>query len=113
MIAACARYGVAGFTTENPGVWTSEVEKIASVGLHLRRNIASHGVGLNVNTDLKWFERIVACGLVGKRATSLEREGVLEVSVEDVAEVLARCMAEGLENVDAVKEITEEEVLSL
>ena len=111
MIETCKSYGIKGFTTENPGVWTSEEDKIASVGVHLRRNVASHGVGLNVTTDLKWFDRIVACGLVGKRATSLQKQGVTRVSVEDVAEVLARRMAEGLENVDAVKTIIEEEVL--
>ncbi|MCJ1431578.1 hypothetical protein MMC27_000932 [Xylographa pallens] len=113
VIETCKRYGITGFTTENPGVWTSEEDKIASVGVHLRRNVASHGVGLNVTTDLKWFDRIVACGLVGKRATSLEKEGVVGISVDDVAEVLAQCMAEGLKNVDAVENILEKEVSSL
>ncbi|MCJ1381465.1 hypothetical protein MMC17_004576 [Xylographa soralifera] len=113
VIETCKKYGVQGFTTENSGVWTSEEDKIASVGVHLRRNVASHGVGLNVTTDLKWFDRIVACGLVGKRATSLEKEGVAGVSVEDVAKVLAQCMAEGLKNVDDVEKIIEEEVLAL
>ncbi|MCJ1393586.1 hypothetical protein MMC18_006461 [Xylographa bjoerkii] len=113
VIETCKTYGVRGFTTENPGVWTSEEDKIASVGVHLRRNVASHGVGLNVTTDLKWFERIVACGLVGKRATSLEKEGVEGASVEDVAGVLAQCMTEGLENVDTVKKIGEDDVLAL
>ena len=75
--------------------------------------MASHGVGLNVFTDLRWFDRIVACGLAGKRATSLKKEGVEKISVEDVAEVLAQCMAGGLENVDAVENIMEKNVLAL
>lgn len=62
--------------TENPGVWTTSDDKIAALGVHLRRNVTSHGVGLNVSTDLEWFERIVACGLEGKRTTSLLQEGV-------------------------------------
>lgn len=37
----------------------------------MRRNITSYGVGLNVRTDLKWFDRIVACGLEGKGVTSM------------------------------------------
>ncbi|KAG9230232.1 hypothetical protein BJ875DRAFT_472819 [Amylocarpus encephaloides] len=61
--------------TEHPGVWTSlpgqESAKIAALGVHLRRNITSYGLGLNVNTDLRWFERIVPCGLGGKRMTSV------------------------------------------
>ncbi|KAF8851964.1 lipoyltransferase, partial [Acephala macrosclerotiorum] len=65
-------WGLKGIRTENPGVWEEGGErKIAALGVHLRRNITSYGVGLNVNTDLRWFERIVACGLVGKGVTSM------------------------------------------
>lgn len=42
----------------------------------MRRNITSHGIALNINTDLWWFDRIVACGLEGKRATSFAKQGV-------------------------------------
>lgn len=66
-------------------MWTSDDEKICAVGVHLRRHVASHGIGLNVGTDLGWFERIVACGLEGKQATSLVRQGVVGVNVNDVA----------------------------
>ena len=68
---------------EHPGVWvTDEAEvdgdktekKIASIGVHLRRNITSHGVGLNLTTDLGWFERITACGLPGNLITSVEAQ---------------------------------------
>lgn len=85
VIATCARWGIKGITTENPGVWVSEESKIAALGVHLRRNVSSHGVAINVNTDLWWFERIVACGLEGKKTTSFEKEGVANVSVGDVA----------------------------
>ncbi|KAG9612411.1 lipoyltransferase, partial [Aureobasidium melanogenum] len=76
LIKTCARYGIKAMTTENPGVWTTPDDKISALGVHLRRNITSHGIGLNINTDLKWFSRIVACGLEGKRTTSFENEGV-------------------------------------
>lgn len=87
LISTCARYGINGFTTENPGVWTSLDHKIAALGVHLRRNITSHGIGLNISTDLMWFDRIVACGLEGKYATSFEKQGVLNISVDEVASV--------------------------
>lgn len=82
-------------TTENTGVWTSPDDKIAAIGVHMRRNVTSHGIGLNVNTDLWWFNRIVACGLEGKRTTSFEREGVSGKAVEEVGtsfveEIMAR-----------------------
>ena len=113
VIDTCAQYGLASFTTENPGVWTSEDDKIASVGVHLRRNVTSHGVGLNVSTDLKWFDRIVACGLVGKKATSLEEKGTraFSSSLSEVAKVFAMCVRSRLKGVKEVKEISEKELM--
>lgn len=96
VIATCARYGVKGFTTENPGVWTTPDRKIAALGVHLRRNVTSHGIGLNVHTDLWWFDRIVACGLEGKRTTSFEAEGVKGLPVEEVGNAFVQEMAKEL-----------------
>jgi len=76
LIATCAHYGIKAMRTEHTGVWTSADDKIASIGVHMRRNITSHGIALNINPNLWWFDRIVACGLEGKRATSFEKEGV-------------------------------------
>jgi lipoate-protein ligase B len=71
-IATLQRWSMKGVRTENPGVWEESGErKIAALGVHLRRSISSYGVGLNIQTDLRWFERIVACGLVGKGVTSM------------------------------------------
>jgi lipoate-protein ligase B len=71
-IATLGRWSIKGVRTENPGVWEESGErKIAALGVHLRRNVTSYGVGLNVQTDLRWFDRIVACGLVGKGVTSM------------------------------------------
>ena len=77
VIETCRLYSLTTHTTGNPGVWIGsqpDDRKIASVGVHLRRYIASHGISLNVSVDLSWFDRIVACGLVGKRATNIEKE---------------------------------------
>lgn len=87
-------YRVNGFVTEDPGVWVrdphsgpgSQPKKITAVGVHLRRNISSFGVGLNVTQEPMWFFRqIVACGLEGKEATSLQGVGVEGVGVDEVA----------------------------
>lgn len=67
-------FGIKGIRTDNPGVWVSEEKKIAALGLHLRRNITSFGVGLNIRTDLRYFDKIVACGLEGKKTTSIKEE---------------------------------------
>ncbi|EMD89823.1 hypothetical protein COCC4DRAFT_158526 [Bipolaris maydis ATCC 48331] len=110
LIATCARFGVKAMTTEHTGVWTSPDDKIAAIGVHMRRNVTSHGVGLNVDTDLWWFDRIVACGLEGKRTTSLQREGCEGLSVEGVGKVFVDEVAERLVGVDGVERLGEEEV---
>jgi lipoyl(octanoyl) transferase 2 len=104
LIATCARYGIQAMTTENTGVWTTPDDKIAAVGVHMRRHITSHGVGLNVNTDLWWFDRIVACGLEGKRTTSFEKEGVEGKTVEEVGRTFVQefGMRLGVGNVEQV-----------
>ncbi|KAJ5198086.1 Octanoyltransferase [Penicillium cinerascens] len=83
-------YGVNGFVTEDPGVWvkdpTQTAKKITAVGVHLRRNISSFGIGFNVTNEPMWFfKQIVACGLEGKEATSLEGVGVQGVDVDEIA----------------------------
>lgn len=69
-------------------------------------------MGLNVSTELGWFARIVACGLEGKGTTSLERErdGVEPVpTIDEVGDVFVRELARGLQGVDGVERIEEEE----
>lgn len=110
LIATCARHSIQAMTTENTGVWTTEDDKIAAIGVHMRRNITSHGVGLNVNTDLWWFDRIVACGLEGKRTTSFVKEGVEGKSVEDVGDAFVMEIAGRLEGIDGVERIGEAEI---
>lgn len=110
LIATCAKYGIKAMTTEHTGVWTSPDDKIAAVGVHMRRNITSHGIGLNVGTDLWWFDRIVACGLEGKRTTNFEKQGVTGKSVEEVGSEYAKEIAGRLLGVEVVERAGEEEV---
>lgn len=111
LIKTCSRYGIKAMTTEHPGVWTTPDDKISALGVHLRRNITSHGIGLNINTDLKWFSRIVACGLEGKRTTSFENEGVKDQSVPEVADAFVQRLADSLEGIDRVELVSEESVM--
>lgn len=104
-IDTCLHYKVDVFTTENPGVWQTSDDKIASIGVRLQSGVSSYGVGLNVSVDLSWFDRIVACGLVGKRATSLEKAGNPGLLVEDVAPRFAEFVAKRLPGVDGRVEL--------
>jgi lipoyl(octanoyl) transferase len=56
------------------GVWVGNA-KIAAIGIHISRWITSHGFALNINTDLRYFQYIVPCGL-SKPVCSLESVGV-------------------------------------
>jgi lipoyl(octanoyl) transferase len=56
------------------GVWTGDEEhpaKICAIGVRIRRGVTLHGLALNVNTDLSYFNLIIPCGLQGKAVTSL------------------------------------------
>ena len=93
-IATLASHGVVGKRTTNTGVWIDDEHKIASIGVHLRRNVTSHGVAINVHTDLDYFRHIVACGLADKAATSLHAIGRTEVTVDIVRQSFVRTFAE-------------------
>jgi lipoyl(octanoyl) transferase len=97
MIRATADFGVASKRVAGcTGVWvdvtrggtvdapmeTREVEeakevkdeeKLGAIGVHISRWVTSHGFAYNVSTDLRYFDLIVPCGIVGKRATSLDK----------------------------------------
>ncbi len=47
--------------------------KICALGVRIRRGVTLHGIALNVTTDLRYFDLIVPCGLVGRPVTSLQR----------------------------------------
>jgi lipoyl(octanoyl) transferase len=55
------------------GVWVGE-RKIASIGVHVARGVATHGWAVNVENDLQPFSWVVPCGLDGVQMTSLIKE---------------------------------------
>jgi len=56
----------------NRGVWVNG-EKIASLGVTIKRWVSFHGLAVNYETDLSYFDLIHPCGLVGKKMTSMEK----------------------------------------
>jgi lipoyl(octanoyl) transferase len=64
--------------------------KIAALGVHISRGVTSHGLALNVNTDLSFFNLIVPCGITSKPVTSMQQELGRAIHMQDVAHSLSR-----------------------
>lgn len=73
IIDLCAKYELKAETSPDTGVWIGN-NKICALGVHGSRFITTHGLALNCDTDMRWFEHIVPCGIVGKGVTSLTNE---------------------------------------
>lgn len=83
IIRLCAKYDILGTTSPDTGVWVND-KKICAIGIHGSRYITTHGLALNCNTDLTWFDHIVPCGIEGKGVTSISKELNINVTIEDV-----------------------------
>jgi lipoyl(octanoyl) transferase len=82
-----ADYGIEGMPRPDaPGVYVAG-DKIASLGLRVRRGCSYHGLALNVNMDLEPFARINPCGLQGIRVTQMA-DLTPGVRIEEVRERL-------------------------
>jgi lipoate-protein ligase B len=86
LIAALARFGLEGRSIPGrTGVWLSEREKIASIGVAVRRWVGYHGFALNVENALDHFALIHPCGYHDIRMTSMaERLGAGSPSLTEV-----------------------------
>jgi lipoyl(octanoyl) transferase len=75
-------FGIESFPIEGlTGVHTAE-GKVAAIGVHLKRWVTTHGFALNVNTDLSYFDWIIACE--GEPVTSMERLLGRELDLREV-----------------------------
>ncbi len=77
IVLAMGKFGVSSkgsmeFERRVPvGVWVGE-EKLAAIGIAVKRWVSFHGFALNVSTDLDKFSMIVPCGLADKGVTSMQ-----------------------------------------
>lgn len=91
IIAVLAVHGVQGERIAGaPGIYV-EGEKIASLGLRVRRGCTFHGLAFNIDMDLEPFQRINPCGFAGLKVTQLSELAV--VDPEAVERYLVECLA--------------------
>ena len=94
IIDTAVAFGVSSARLEgSPGIWVEGERKLAAIGVRVRRGVTTHGLALNVNTDLRWFDEMVPCGIPDKGVTSLARELGGAVPMETVEDELARRLA--------------------
>jgi lipoyl(octanoyl) transferase len=104
LIRTVAELGVDAFRIEGlTGVHTAR-GKVAAIGVHIARWVTTHGFALNVNTDLSYFNMIVACE--GEPVTSLQRLLGREFSLAEIEAIVARKFAEVFEMKLAVLEFS-------
>jgi lipoyl(octanoyl) transferase len=87
MIRTVARFGVKGERRDGRvGIWVARPsgheEKIAAIGVRVRRWVTYHGVALNVDPELDHYRGIVPCGIADHGVTSLAQLGVAATMTE-------------------------------
>jgi len=94
VIATAAAFGVEAHREDGLiGIWVEGRRKLAAIGVRVRRGVTTHGLALNVNTDLRWFAEMIPCGIADREVTSLAREVGHPVEMESVEDRLTDALA--------------------
>ena len=102
MIRVCAELGVTAVRVAGrSGAWVPGGEdapdrKVGAIGARVARGVTMHGLALNCDCDLSWYDRIVPCGIRDAGVTTLSAEAGRSVTVAEVKPVLERHLAEAL-----------------
>jgi lipoyl(octanoyl) transferase len=96
VIRTLAEYGITGSRSAGEtGVWLdpedkTRARKICAMGVRCSRWVTMHGLALNVNTDLQYFNNIIPCGIADKQVASMHAELGHEVSMAEVKAKMER-----------------------
>ena len=92
LIRMLCDFGIESFRIQGlTGVHTSG-GKVAAIGIHIKRWVTTHGFALNVNTDLSFFDRIIACE--GEPVTSMENLLGSEISLAEAEDKIIKKFCE-------------------
>ena len=93
VIITLQEYGIIAQRMEGQtGVWLGvgsiEVRKICAMGVKSSRWVTMHGLGFNVNSDLRYFDHIIPCGISDKSVTSMANELGEKVDMKELSNKL-------------------------
>lgn len=90
LIETIGDFGIIGKRkTGLTGVWVDD-EKIAALGVRISRWVTMHGFALNVNTELKYYDGIIPCGIFEYGVTSMEKILGYEIDMSSVKESIIK-----------------------
>ncbi len=88
-------FGIVSARSQNEtGVWIDSdlvfSRKICAMGVKASRWVTMHGLALNVNNDLSYFENIIPCGISNKSVTSIYKETGMDISLNQVKKIITK-----------------------
>ena len=88
-------FGIVSERSQNEtGVWIDSdlvfSRKICAMGVKASRWVTMHGLALNVNNDLSYFENIIPCGISNKSVTSIQKETGRNISLNQVKKIITQ-----------------------
>jgi len=94
VINSIAHFGIHGVTyKDRVGIWVKhsngKEEKIAAIGIRVRKWITFHGIALNISPNLEHFSGIVPCGISQHGVTSFQKLGI-KTTMAEIDEILNR-----------------------
>ncbi|MGP9725251.1 lipoyl(octanoyl) transferase LipB [Corynebacterium sp. AOP40-9SA-29] len=123
VLATCLEVGLenAGRVPGRSGVWLPAglrrgelvpARKVAAVGIRVTRGVTMHGVALNCDNTLEYYDHIVPCGLADTGVTTLSEELGREITVADVTEIFTGHLLDALDGALEMSEVDVPEELA-
>ena len=84
---------------KNIGIWykkNKKIEKVAAIGIKVKKWIAYHGFSINICNDLKKYEKIIPCGIKEKKITNLVK--IKNQNYKTISDILIKKFLINIEN---------------
>ena len=100
IIKTLSEYDIQSYNDrKNIGIWVNtngRKEKVAAIGIKVKKWIAYHGFSLNVDNDLSNYKKIIPCGIIDKSVTSLKK--INNRNYNKIGEKIIKNLYSNLEN---------------